>query len=414
MPGSPLDEFFGRFFEMPGVPNAPQAPQRSEGAGSGFVIDADGYIVTNHHVVSDSEKIVVTFQDGEQLDATVVGQDPKTDLALLKVDADRSLPFVSFADSDRARVGEWVLAIGNPFGLGGTATAGIISARGRDIQSGPYDDYIQIDAPINRGNSGGPVFNIEGNVIGVNTAIFSPNGGNIGIGFAIPANQAASVVAQLKDGGAVERGWLGVQIQDIDEDLARTLGLEGAQGALVADVVADSPAAKAGFEAGDVVTRFGDSKVDSARSLSLAVANRKPGNSVDVEVVRQGERLELEVELGDATSTEQLAASGSSGGDAADGASLGLRLAPLTDQYRSQLGLPDDVEGAVVVDVSAGSAAAAKGIRPGDVITQVNHRDVASVDAAVAALKEAQRQGANALVLVRRGDGQRFVAMSFS
>jgi serine protease Do len=315
MPNSPLEEFFGRFFEMPGgpgmpgIPGTPRGPQRSEGAGSGFVIDRDGYIVTNHHVVSDSEKVVVTFQDGEQLDATLVGQDPKTDLALLKVEADRELPFVTFADSDKARVGEWVLAIGNPFGLGGTATAGIISARGRDIQSGPYDDYMQIDAPINRGNSGGPVFNISGEVIGVNTAIFSPNGGNIGIGFAIPANQAASVVAQLKDDGAVERGWLGVQIQSIDEDLAKTLELDEAEGALVAEVMGDSPAAAAGFEPGDVVTRFGNAEIDSARTLSRVVAGHKPGDSVEVRVIRRGEARELDVKLGDAASSGEVVAS---------------------------------------------------------------------------------------------------------
>src|SRR5690606_22389097 len=321
------------------------------------------------------------------------------------------LPFVTFADSDKARVGEWVLAIGNPFGLGGTATAGIISARGRDIQSGPYDDYMQIDAPINRGNSGGPVLNIAGEVIGVNTAIFSPNGGNIGIGFAIPANQAASVVAQLKDAGAVERGWLGVQIQSIDEDLAKTLGLDEAEGALVAEVMGDSPAAAAGFEPGDVVTRFGNAEIDSARTLSRVVAGHKPGDSVEVRVIRKGEVRELDVKLGDAANSDEVvAASGAAAGDEA----LGLSFAALTDEHRSRLGLSEDVQGVLVVDVQSGSAAAEKGIRPGDVITQVNQRDVASVDAAVTALRQAQRDGDNALVLLRRGDAQRFVAMNFS
>ncbi|MBN1239826.1 MAG: DegQ family serine endoprotease [Gammaproteobacteria bacterium] len=409
MPNAPLEEFFGRFFEAPGFP--PQAPRRSEGAGSGFVVDAEGYIVTNYHVVSETEKIVVTFADGEQLDAEIVGQDPKTDLALLKVEADRPLPFVKFGDSAEARIGEWVLAIGNPFGLGGTATAGIISARGRDIQSGPYDDYLQIDAPINRGNSGGPVFNTRGEVIGVNTAIFSPNGGNIGIGFAIPSNQAASVIAQLKEGGVVERGWLGVQIQDIDEDLAATLGLDRPEGALVASVVDDSPAAAAGIEAGDVVTSFGGRDVDSARTLSRVVASHKPGEDAEIEIVRQGERRTLEVQLGDSSDSQQLAGGPGSSADAAD---LGLRLGQLNDQRRAQLGLPEDVEGVVVMDVRPGSAAAEKGLRPGDVIMQVNQRAVTSVDDAVRELTQAQRQGTNALVLVRDANGQRFVAMSFS
>lgn len=408
MPRSPLEEFFGRFFEEPGFP---QAPRRTEGAGSGFVIDSEGYIVTNHHVVSDTEKIVVTFTDGRQLDATIVGQDPKTDLALLKVDSDEPLPFVQFGDSSEARVGEWVLAIGNPFGLGGTATAGIISARGRDIQSGPYDDYLQIDAPINRGNSGGPVFNTRGEVIGINTAIFSPNGGSIGIGFAIPANQAASVIAQLKEGGIVERGWLGVQIQDVDEDLAASLGLDRPEGALVASVVEDSPAAEAQLEPGDVITSFGGRGVDSARTLSRVVAAHKPGEAAQVDIVRQGERRTLEVRLGDSADTEALAGGFEAPADAAD---VGLRLGALNDQRRARLGLPEDVEGVVVMEVLPGSAAAEKGLKPGDVITQVNNRPVASVADAVRELNTAQRQGKNALVLVRDPNGQRFVAMSFS
>ena len=413
LPGSPLDEFFGRFFEMPDVPNLPRGPRRSEGAGSGFVVDADGHIVTNYHVVSDAEEIVVTLQDGTRLDAAVVGEDSQTDLALLKVEAGDPLPFVAFGDSSDARVGDWVLAIGNPFGLGGTATAGIISARGRDIRSGPYDDYLQIDAPINSGNSGGPVFNLDGEVIGVNTAIFSPNGGNIGIGFAIPANQAATIVAQLKAGGAVERGWLGVHIQDLDPDLAETLGLDAETGALVAEVVAGSPAAGAGLEPGDVVTRFGDRDIASVRDLSLAVAARAPGESVTVRIVRDGEPRELEVELGEVSGSRPVAAR--PGGRADSGnAALGLRLAPLTDQQRERLGLPADVGGVLVADVQPDSEAAAKGVRPGDVIVEVDRRPVDSVDAAAGALRDARRDGSNALVLLRRGQEQRFVALDFS
>jgi serine protease Do len=266
--GPPVEEFFGRFFQFE-APNMPAPQPRREGLGSGFLIDAGGYVVTNNHVIDGADEIVVTLNDGRQYDATLAGHDPKTDLALLKIAADEPLPYVRFADSDHSRVGDWVLAIGNPFGLGGTATAGIISARGRDIQSGPYDDYLQIDAPINSGNSGGPVFNARGEVIGINTAIFSPNGGNIGIGFAIPANQARLVVDQLRESGAVERGWLGVEIQDLDTDLAASLGLESPQGALIANVSSDGPARKAGFEPGDVVTRFARSarRVPVRRSM---------------------------------------------------------------------------------------------------------------------------------------------------
>ncbi|HEX5421783.1 MAG TPA: DegQ family serine endoprotease, partial [Gammaproteobacteria bacterium] len=404
--GSPLEQFFGRYFEYR------QQPRRMEGQGSGFVIDPSGYIVTNNHVISHADHIVVTFQDGEKLNAKLVGHDPKTDLALIKVDASHKLPSVSFGDSDKARIGDWVLAIGNPFGLGGTATAGIISARGRNIEHGPYDDYLQIDAPINPGNSGGPVLNAKGQVIGINTAIYSPNGGNVGIGFAIPSNQAASVIAQLKNGGEVERGWLGVQIQSIDEDLAKSLGLGQTEGALVADVMSGSPAAQAGFETGDVVTRFGTAKIDSARTLSRVVGEHRPGDSVKVDVLREGKPLELNVRLGDASSPDAVAANP---GDAEDGGqSLGLTLAPLTDDNRAQLGLPDGVRGVLVVDVDPDGPAADKGIQPGDVITQVNHHPVTSVGAAMAEFDHAKRAGANALLLVRRGDSQHFVAMSLS
>jgi serine protease Do len=408
-PGSPFEQFFGRFFDYP------QQPRRMEGAGSGFVIDESGYIVTNHHVISDADKIVVTFQNGEKLDAKLIGQDPKTDLALIKVDASHKLPFVAFGDSDKARIGDWVLAIGNPFGLGGTATAGIVSARGRDIQNGPYDDYLQIDAPINPGNSGGPVFDVNGHVIGINTAIYSPNGGNIGIGFAIPSDQAAAVIAQLKNGGVVERGWLGVEIQNIDDDLAKSLGLDKAEGALIANVMDDSPASSAGLQTGDVILEFGGAAVDSSRTLSRAVGEHKPGDTVKVHILRQGKPQDVNVKLGDASNADAVAAAEPAPSDSADaGAALGLTLAPLTSQNRSELGLANDVRGALVVDVDPDGPAADKGIRPGDIITEVNHQAVASVDAAVAELDKAKRAGSNALLLVRRGDSQHFVAVSFS
>jgi serine protease Do len=399
-------EFFERFFE--GDPRGPQ--RRTEGQGSGFVIDAGGYIVTNNHVAGGADEITVTLQDGRKLDATLVGSDSKTDLALIKVEAS-GLPYVAFGDSDKARVGDWVVAIGNPFGLGGTATAGIISARGRDIRSGPYDDYLQLDAPINFGNSGGPVFNVAGEVIGVNTAIFSPNGGNVGIGFAIPANQAKEIVADLKENGSVERGWLGVQIQDLDEELARSLRVSGAEGALVADVVAGGPAARAGLQSGDVITRFDGREIDSARTLSRVVAAATPNESATVTVWRDGGSRDLTVELGEAQN-EAVAASTPGGGAGQGGAALGLTLRPLTDGDRTMLGLPSDVEGAVVAAVQPGSAAAEKGLRPGDVITRVNQQAVENVADAVAALNAVRDRGDTALLLVRRGDSQQFVALS--
>jgi serine protease Do len=405
-----LEEFFGRFFG--GLPQPPMPQRKIEGQGSGFIVAADGYIVTNNHVVDKATKITVTLHDGRKLDATLVGHDPKTDLAVIKVN-ETGLPYVAFGDSDKSRVGDWVLAIGNPFGLGGTATAGIVSARGRDIRSGPYDDFLQIDAPINSGNSGGPVFNVAGEVVGVNTAIFSPNGGNIGIGFAIPANQAKSVVAQIRENGTVERGWLGVQIQDLDEELAASLGLKDQKGALVADVVGDGPAQQGGVRAGDVITKFNGREIDAARTLSRVVADTNPEQSASVTVWRDGKSHDLKVKLGEAAAAEQVAAAtGPAAGDGSD--ALGLTLRGLTDEDKAQLGIPGSVDGALVVAVEDDSPAAAKGLQPGDVITKINQKDVATAAAAVAALNEAKADESHALLLVRRGDAQRFVALSFS
>jgi serine protease Do len=404
----PFEDFFGRFFDYENG----QAPQRrSEGQGSGFIIDSGGYIVTNNHVAGDAEKITVTLNDGRKFDATLVGRDAQTDLALIKVDA-TGLPAVTLGDSDRARVGDWVVAIGNPFGLGGTATAGIISARGRELTENDRNDYLQLDAPINFGNSGGPVFNTAGQVVGVNTAIFSPNGGNIGIGFAIPSNQVRDIVAELRENGSVERGWLGVQIQPIDEDLADSLGLAGTQGALVTDVVDGSPAAKGGVQAGDVVTRFNGQEIDSPRTLSRSVASAPPSRPAKLTVWRDGRSRELTVELGEFADSGAVVAASPATGQSGSGA-LGLTLQRLTDETRSQLGLPSSVEGALVTNVLPGSTAAEKGIRPGDVITRVNQRAVASVADAIAELNAAKENGDSALLLVRRGDSQRFVALSF-
>ena len=406
----PFDEFFGRFFDQP---NQQRRERRTEGQGSGFIIDPSGYIVTNNHVADGADKIVVTMQDGRKFDATLVGHDAKTDLALIKVNA-TGLPHVTFGDSDHARVGDWVVAIGNPFGLGGTATAGIVSARGRDIQSGPYDDYLQLDAPINFGNSGGPVFNASGDVIGVTTAIFSPNGGNIGIGFAIPANQAKTVIAELRNNGSVERGWLGVQIQNLDDELAASLKVPNQHGALVAEVLKDGPAAHGGVLAGDVITRFNDREIDSARTLSRVVAEASPSKAAKVTVWRDGKSRELNVKLGEAAKSEQVAESARAPGNGPQAtASLGLTLRPLTDEDRSQLSVPSDVNGALVVAVAPDSPAAEKGVRPGDVITRVNQQNVKNAAEAVTALNAAKKDD-RALLLVRRGDSQRFVALSFS
>jgi serine protease Do len=406
-------EFFERFFE--GNPqNLPRRDfqRRTEGQGSGFLIDPSGYIVTNNHVAGGAEEITVTLQDGRKFEAKLVGSDPRTDLALIKIEAS-DLPYVAFGDSDKARVGDWVVAIGNPFGLGGTATAGIISARGRDIRLGDYDDYLQLDAPINFGNSGGPVFNVAGEVVGVNTAIFSPNGGNVGIGFAIPANQAKDIISDLRENGTVERGWLGVQIQGLDEDIAKSLGLENARGALVAEVVEDSPAAEAGIQAGDVVTRFNGEEIADARELSRLVASATPNAGAKVTVWRDGRSRELTVELGEAQS-QAVAANQPGGGAQGSSAALGLTLRPLNDGDRASLDIPSDVTGAVVSAVAPGSPAAEKGIRPGDVITRVNQQEVDGVGDVVAALNGARERDETALLLVRRGDAQRFVALSFS
>ena len=409
---SRLDEFFGRFFEMPGQSGTPRGPQRSQGQGSGFVVDTDGYIATNQHVIEGADEIIVTLQSGEKLEATLLGQDARTDLALIKIDAPRGLSALRFGDSDHARVGDWVLAIGNPFGLGGTATAGIISARGRDIQSGPYDDYLQIDAPINSGNSGGPVFNSAGEVIGVNTAIFSPNGGNIGIGFAIPANQAKLVVAALRSNGSVNRGWLGVQIQDLSDDVARALGMMDASGALIAEIVHGGPAESGGLATGDVITHMDGDLVESAKDLGLKVGAGTAGQSVTVAVWRDGRSLAIDIELGDLTRSEQIVSSVPL--DRSAPLDLGLGLKDLTAAEKNRYGIQADEAGALVIQVAPDSAAARQGMRPGDVIVQVNQSPVASAQSLSRELANAKQQHGTALLLVRRGGSQRFLALNFA
>lgn len=412
----PFGEFFGRFFEgLPGqMRGGAPVERRSQALGSGFIVSADGYIVTNNHVIADSDGVLVVLESGDELQAEVVGTDQRTDLALLKVEHHEDLPFVEFGDSDAARVGEWVLAIGNPFGFGGSATAGIISARSRDLNSGPYDDYLQIDAPINSGNSGGPVFNGAGQVIGINTAIVSPNGGNIGIGLAIPATQAEPIIDSLMTNGSVTRGWLGVQIQSLDDDLAEALGVADDRGALVAEVTAGSPAAQAGIEAGDVILSVDDAAIVDARELSRVIARSGPGRSVDVEVLRDRRERSLEVTLGDLDEAVTVVARDGGRGNTGEGDFGGLVIDELTPEQRSRLGLPSGTDGVLVRQVAPGSAAAEKGIRPGDVITGIDSRPVEDVSDARAALDAARSAEGRAVIVLRRGDARRYVALPLS
>ncbi len=413
-PGSPFEEFFKRFFENQSQ-SAPAAPmQEIHTLGSGFIIDPAGYVVTNHHVIDGADQVTVMLEDGERYDATLVGADAETDLALLKIDAGRSLPYVSLGDSDAARVGDWVIAVGDPFGLGGTVTAGIISARGRDLQSGPYDDFLQIDAPINRGNSGGPLFNDKGEVIGINSAIYSPNGGNIGIGFAIPSNQAKPVFAQLREHGYVARGWLGVEVQPVTPAIAESLGLEPETGALVAGVVPESPADKAGVRPGDVIVSYAAQDITRVRDLPRRVARTGTGQKVDIRVWRDGATRDLEVVIAASPEQEHRAAAAESGagepGDHAQG--LGLAVVDVTPAVRERYGLPEDAQGVLVVGVEDGSPAAREGIRAGDVIEMVGQKEIATSKDVVREVEQAAREKRKSvLLLVKRGDASRFIAV---
>ena len=402
-PGMELPEHFHgfrHFRRMPGVPgrHGPGVP-RAEGVGSGFVIDASGLIVTSHHVVKGADTVTVTLHDGRKLEARVAGADPKTDLALIEIDAGEALPAVEFGDSDATRVGDWVVAVGNPFGLGGTVTAGIVSARGRDIGSGPYDDYLQLDAPINRGSSGGPLFDRGGRVVGVNTAIFSPTGGNVGIGFAIPANVARPVVESLRAEGRVERGWLGVAVQGVDETLAEALGLDEAKGALVASVMADGPAARAGLRPGDVIVSFAGEPIDTMKDLPRIVAERDSGAEVAIEVRRDGRDETLTATIG----TQEPESAFATASTEEDGAPrLGVTLAPQ--------GEPGEA-GVAIAGVDPGSPAARGGLRPGDVIVRAGSRTVSRPGEVADAVRAAASGDKPVLLLVERGDRRRYVAI---
>ncbi|WP_424140592.1 DegQ family serine endoprotease [Roseomonas chloroacetimidivorans] len=406
-PGSPQDRMFRRYFG--GGDDVPARQVR--GLGSGFIVDADGHIVTNNHVVDGATEVKVTLDDGRELPARIVGRDPRTDLALLKVDAGAPLPFLNLGDSDRARPGDWVIAVGNPFGLGGTVTAGILSARGRDIHSGPYDDFLQIDAPINRGNSGGPLFALDGTVIGVNTAIFSPSGGSIGIGFAIPSNLVKSVVEQLKQNGHVERGYIGAMTQPVDATMARALHLPKSEGALVAQVEKNSPAARAGLQPGDVVTAVNDQAVRSPRDLARAVAELRPGTEATLTARRNGEDRQLSVRVA-ALQDREAGEVGSEEEGTRSRGRLGIALATVEEARRAGVEIPPGTEGAVVAGVRPGSPAAEAGLRPGDIITAVGNRRVDDPDAVVRAIRQAARANGGAVALRLLRDGQSlFVAV---
>jgi len=414
-PGSPFRDFFDQFNRRRGEQD--ERPRRAQSLGSGFIIDATGLVVTNNHVIEGADTITVTLFDDQTYDAELIGRDTKTDLALLKIQGDRKFPFVSWGNSDKMRVGDWVIAIGNPLGLGGTVTAGIVSARQRDIRSGPYDDFLQTDAPINRGNSGGPLFDMDGNVIGINTAIYSQSGGSIGIGFAIPSNLADGVIDQLRNFGTTRRGWLGVQIQQVTDEIAESLGLSEAQGALVAGVLENSPAEAAEMKEGDVILKFDGRSVNESRKLPRIVADTAVGKAVKVQVWRAGREVTVNVTLGELEKFDEakLPANGPDEPVKPKERSfdeLGLSLSTITPSIAGELGLDSDLEGVVITDVDGTSAAAENGLREGDVITEIFQEKVLTPDAVEAKIKDARSRGLRSILLtVRSGDDQRFVGL---
>lgn len=415
-PGSPFEEFFKKFFDQEPGEREGRPPRRTTSLGSGFIIDPSGIIVTNHHVIDEADEITVRLQDDRELEAEVVGRDPKTDLAVLRVQSDEPLPFLEFGDSDKTRVGDWVIAIGNPFGFSSTVTAGIVSARKRDIRAGPYDDFIQTDAAINKGNSGGPMLNLEGKVVGVNTAITSPSGGSVGIGFAVPSSLAAPVIDQLRRFRETRRGWLGVRIQNVTDEIAAAFeGFGEPRGALVAAVMPDSPADEGGLQAGDIVLSFDGKQVEKMRALPRIVSDAEVGATVPVEVWRKGETVRLEVVVGRLEENDPASASAESGTKEHPVEALGLVVARPNDELRKEYELDEEVlerGGLVVVGVAPGSDAEQKGLEPGDLIIEADQAAVnrpKDLEERIAAVRDAGRR--SVLLLVNRGGDDRFVAV---
>ena len=400
---APFYQLFRRFEQR-----AQPRTERTRALGSGFIIDSAGYVVTNNHVIDDADQITVTLQDGRKFEAKLVGRDAKTDVALLKIAGDGKLPALEFADSDKARVGDWVIAVGNPFGLGGTVTAGIISARNRDIHSGPYDDYLQIDASINKGNSGGPLFDMDGKVVGINTAIYSPNGGSIGIGFAVPAAVAKPVIEQLRAHGRIDRGWLGVSVQSMSDELATALGLDRARGGLVAQVLPDSPAARAGLRTGDVILSVGGKAIETSRDLPRVVAALKQGSTADIVVWRDKKEQTIAATIGAQPAT---ASAEKSDGGRASKSSYGLGLAALTPEERNAFNIPGSVHGVLIARVIEGSPAAEQGLQPGDVIVRVANGAVNDPAAAARALDAAKAARKPVVLLIARRGETLFVVL---
>ena len=420
-PNNPFKDFFDEFLKRR---DEQGQPRTMTSMGSGFVIDASGLIVTNNHVVEGAVSIEVHMQDDTILKAELVGRDPKTDLAVLRVKADHPLPTVGFGDSDGLRIGEWVMAIGNPYGLGGSVTLGIVSARNRDINAGPYDDFIQTDAAINRGNSGGPLFNLKGEVVGINTMIFSPGreGGSVGIGFSVPSNTAKNVISQLIKYGETRRGWLGVKIQSVTPEIADSMNLGRARGALVADVTPDGPAAKAGIEPGDVVVEFNGRQVHSMRDLPKIVAETEIGKEVPVKVIRKGKEVMVTAQVGRLEDGEKLANAPESGKQAAPApavvTTLGMTVSSMTDELRDRYKTDKDIKGAIITQVAEDGVAVEKRLEPGDVITEAGEKPVEGAADISAAVEEAQKAGKTSiLLLVAKGGKQgemRFIALKLN
>ena len=429
-PGSPFEQFFKDFLNrnhpgqggsQRGDNDQPRPERKAQSLGSGFIIDPAGYVVTNNHVIEGADEVSITLQDNTTLKAEIVGRDEGGDLALLKVKADKPLPTVDFGDSGQSRVGDWVLAIGNPFGLGGTVTAGIVSARGRDIHQGQYDDFLQTDASINRGNSGGPLFNMDGQVIGINTAIFSPSGGSIGIGFSIPSNNAKNIIAQIREYGHPRRGWLGVKIQQMTPDIAESLGLKDANGAMVAGVTDGGPAEKAKIRGGDIILKFDGQDVKEMHNLPRIVADSVVGKEVPVVLWRDGKEVTVQTVLAERPADVQLASADAGVAPKADTTKptditgLGIRVAPVSQDLRDKFQLGAEQKGVVITDVSPNTPAAERGLKPGDVIMEVQQNEVASpndIQKQVDSARKADRK--NVLMLIQREGGTQYVPLTLS